>query len=135
MVVPCGLFLILISILLFSKRSITFRNVFTEAIYPSLVALIMIAVWSLIIVSLQYRRLTQDQLTATWTFSDDGIAVSDAAGNKIIRPWSQIRMVKYSSKGVRVILIPMGSLWIPERFLADDDMVELKSLTKKLNLI
>ena len=134
LILPSLFFLFLTSILFFGGEVLSLRNIFVEAIYPSLVVLVMLAVWSLIFVIMGYRRLTDSQLTATWKFSNEGLAIEDKVGNQIIKPWIEIKKVKYSDKGVRIIYKPLGSLWLPERFLADDDLVDLKSLTKNLNL-
>ena len=128
------MFLILISILLLSGQTMTLKIVFVEAIFPSLVVLIMLAVWTSFFVFMGYRRFTQNQRTNTWTVSDEGFGVKDQAGNQILRPWSQVASVKYSSKGLRIACRPMGSFWIPERFLNANDLVKLKKLTKKLKL-
>lgn len=134
LLLPSVMFLIFISILLLSGQTMTFRIVFIEAIFPSLVVLIMLAVWTSFFVFMGYRRLTQNQRTNTWSFSDEGVAVKDQAGNQILRPWSQVAYVKYSSKGLRIACRPMGSFWIPERFFNAHDLVKLKKLTKKLKL-
>ena len=134
LLLPSVSFLILISIFVLSGQPMTRQAVFIETVFPSLVILIMLAVWTIFFVVMGYRRLTKSQLTNTWTFSQKGVAVEDEAGNQVLRPWSQVAFVEYSVKGVRVICKPMGSLWVPERFLEANDLKRLQNLTKTLKL-
>ncbi len=68
LILPLTLFLILISILLLDDQEKTLELVFIEAVFPSLVALIMMGIWSLFFVIMGYRRLSEGQLTNTWRF-------------------------------------------------------------------
>ena len=104
-----------------------------DILYPSFVALVMIFIWTFLLVSMQFKRLSPTQRRVVWAFSTTGIAVKDKAGNEIKKPWSEIKAVKYSGLGVRIEFRPFGSFWVPNRWFKENQIMELKTLTQSLN--
>ena len=133
LIVPTLLGLFLLGFNLLAAPPVTGRLVL-EILYPSFVVLIMIFVWTFLLISMQFRRLSPTQRSVAWVFSNAGVAVKDQAGNEIKKPWSEIKSVKYSGLGVRLEFRPFGSYWIPNRWFNEDQIIELQALTQRHKL-
>jgi len=127
------IFLMLVGVHITSGHPVSVQ-VFLAAIYPSFVAFIMILLWTFLLTSFQFKRLSSDQRSVSWKFSNVGFTFSDKAGNEIKKPWSEIRAVKFSKLGARIYSRPFGSFWIPERWFPKDTIFELKNLIEDKGL-
>ena len=135
LLVPFLIFILVFGTQVLSDQTTLFVASFYEALFTSFIALLMVGLWTVTLVYLGHRRLTDGQRTVIWTFSESKVVVTDQVGNQIVKPWSQISRVKFTAKGVRMTYKPLGSIWVPARLLTAENLVDLKVVAKGLNLI
>jgi len=125
-------FLLLVITFLEFKSLPTF--VIIELLYSSLIVFLVVTFSSLFCSVGIYFFLKSDQRHVAWSFSKDSFTLKDQAGNQIITPWAQVKVVRFNSKGVCIYCKPFGSRWVPNRLLPDSKMSEFKDLVKAVGV-
>jgi len=130
-----GVMFSLLSIILFIEYKSLPKHAVIELFQTSVVVFFMIAFWFLLYVLSMRFFLKPNQRYVSWTFGVDGFSLKDKAGNKVITPWTQVKVVNFKSKGVDILCKPFGSRWIPNRLLTDETKRELKALVKAAGVL
>ncbi len=129
-----AVFFILLLIVFLEHKTVPKFAIF-KLLQTSLTIFILISLSSLICSVGIYFFLKPNQRHVAWIFSAESFTLKDKAGNQITTPWTQVKAVKFNSKGVCIYCKPFGSRWVPNRLLPDAKIVDLKNLLKSVGVL
>jgi len=126
-------FCLLIIVVLVEHKSLP-QFAVIKLLHTSMIIFILVTFSSLLCALGMYPFLKPNQRYIAWSFSNDGFVLKDKAGNQIVTPWTQVKAVKFNSKGASIYCKPFGSRWVPNRFLPDGKLDELRNLVKTVGV-
>lgn len=127
-------FLLLMAIVFLEHKTIT-KFAVIKLFHTSLIIFMVVTFSSLLCAVGMYPFLKPNQRHVAWTFSDKGCLLKDKAGNQIITPWTQVKSVKFHTKGICIYCKPFGSRWVPNRLLTDEAKQQLRELAKAVGVL
>jgi YcxB-like protein len=98
---------------------------------PLVAILVGVVAW-LGLLAFLFARISPQQRQISYDIDRQQVAVRDASGAAVIRPWSQIKSCREHDEGFALFLRPAGSHWLIKRAFGPAELDALRRLVRSV---